>query len=149
MAIDVLVKNDFQKTEKTGLRDRGMVTAGSGQKRECWRLLSIKFSFTDGRRTPANCCFPNRRIAANTMARNGRGRIHLFNVWRRCQDKKNLNLPLPFHVLVFAAMQKATILTPASVFHENFPWLVDEGRRLIVAFRIAASTMVRNGRGRI
>ncbi len=45
VAIDVLVKNDYRK--KPSPRDPGMVTAGPGQKPECWRPLSIKLPLID------------------------------------------------------------------------------------------------------
>ncbi len=54
MAIDVSIKNNLEK--KTGKtpdpRDRGMVTAGPGQKHECRPPSSIKLPLIDGWRTP-------------------------------------------------------------------------------------------------
>ncbi len=51
--------------------------------------------------------------------------------------------PHLFRPIVFEAIRKATILTPVSVVHQNFPWLIDDGRRRIVAFRIARSPQIR------
>ncbi len=73
--------------KKPGLWDRGMVTGRRGEKPEHRRPLSIKTSHYWWRKD-AGVKIVTFRIAANTMARNGRGQIQLFNVWRRRQKKK-------------------------------------------------------------
>ncbi len=91
--------------KKPGLWDRGMATdvkktqsgrpryghCRTGQKPECQRPSSIKTS-RYWWRTDAGVKIVTFRIAANTMKRNGRGQIQLFNVWCRHQEKK-LNSP--------------------------------------------------------
>ncbi len=103
--------------KKHGLWDRGMVTGRPGEKPECQRLSSIKTSHYWWR-TDTGVKIVTFRIAANTMVQSGRGWIQLFNIWRRRQEKKSWICHIPFRVIVFAAIWKATILRPASVVYQ-------------------------------
>ncbi len=106
--------------KKPGPWDRGMVTSRLGEKPERRRPSSIKTS-RYWWRTETGVKIVTFRITANMMARNGKGRIQLFNIWRRRQEKKKAEFA-PFGP------------------HQ---------RRQIIAFRIVANTMARNGKGRI
>ncbi len=127
MITDVLGQKSNKKTacetvvwpltlKKRGPGDRGMVTAWPGEKPERRRPSSIKTSpywWT----TDAGVRIVAFRIAANTMARTGRGRIQHFNVWCQHQEKKTKFAPF-CSVPSYAAIQKATILTPVSVVYQ-------------------------------
>ncbi len=104
--------------KKHGPWDQGMVTGGLGEKPEHRHPSSIKTSHYWWR-TDIGVKIVTFRIVTNTMARNGKGRIQLFNVWHQHQEKKRSWIrPLPFHTIAFAAIQKAPFLTPASVAHQ-------------------------------
>ncbi len=105
--------------KKPGLWDWGMVTGGPGEKPERRHPSSIKTS-RYWWRTDARVKIVTFRTAANTMAQNGRGRIQLFNIWCRRQEKKSWFRLLPFRAIVFVAIRKATILRTASVVHLHF-----------------------------
>ncbi len=75
-----------------------------------------KLPFIDGGRVPALKLLPA-WIVANSMGQNGEGQIQLFNIWRQCQEKKTKFVPLR-SAPSYAAIRKATILTPASIVYQ-------------------------------
>ncbi len=79
--------------KKPGLWDRGMVTGGPGEKPECWRPSPVKTSCYWWR-MDVGVKIVTFRIAANTMAQNGRGRIQLFKSDTNVKKKKLILPPL-------------------------------------------------------
>ncbi len=132
MVTDILRRKSYREKKQPGLWDCGMATdikktrsvrSRYGHWRKGWKTWTPKSvvhqNFRYWWRTDAAAVkIVTFRIAVNTMAQNRKGQIQLFNVWRRRQEKKSWIHPLPFHAIVFAVIQKVTILTPASILHQ-------------------------------
>ncbi len=112
MATDIK-KNPVRKTEVWSLPDR-VKNLNAGV------CHPSKLPLIDRRRMPANCCLPDRR-KYDDAKRKGANLV-FFPRCRLTSDvevkKKNRIRALLVHTILFAEIQKATILTLASVVHQ-------------------------------